>query len=312
MAKRVLFFRDFLCFTGGHLKVWDYFNHVRSSPGHSAHIHFSKESLWDARNPWLELREEAVTAWRDFPRDVFFLAGLDWQVLDPAERDRPGAPVVNLIQHVRHGWPHDPRYAFLRHRAVRICVGEEIGASIRATGQVNGPVFVIPNGLNLAEHAALRGTLEPDTDLLIAALKQPALGAQLAAGLQRPGRKLELLDAPLLRNEYLDKVLRARVTVFLPNAAEGLYLPPAEGMALGTLVVCARVPGTEYCRDGYNAFHPEYTLDAMRAAAEAALALSDAERKRMLAQANQAVARHDLQKERKLFLEILRDVDRLW
>jgi glycosyltransferase involved in cell wall biosynthesis len=222
-------------------------------------------------------------------------------------------PIVNLLQHVRHGRPGDRRYPFLRHRAIRICVGEEVRASVAATGQVNGPLFAILNGLNLEErHWGLRGKVAPEIDILIAAIKQPEIGRQLAARLRPEGRRLELLDAPLLRADYLDRVVRAKVTVFLPNPAEGLYLPPLEGMALGTLVVCARVPGTEYCQDGYNCFYPDYTLEALQAAAEAAVALDDAQRARLLAQANEAVARHDLQKERKAFLDILRNVDQLW
>jgi len=313
MTRRVLFFRNFLWFTGGHLKVWDYFNHVRSSGDHSAHIHFSRESLWDASNPWLALRGEAVRSWREFAAEARFLAGLDWQMIDAAERERSPVPVINLIQHVRHGRAGDPRYAFLRHRAIRICVGEEIRASIDATGQVNGPAFTILNGLNLEpRQLALRGSAEPESDILVAAIKQPELGAQLARRLQREGRRVELLAAPLLRADYLERVARARVTVFLPNPAEGLYLPPLEGMALGTLVVCARVPGTEYCRAGDNCFYPEYSLDALQAAAEAAAALGPGQRARLLAQADEAVARHDLAKERKAFLDILRHVDELW
>jgi len=310
--RSVLFFRNFLEFTGGHLKVWDYFNHVRSSGDHSAHICVSQESVWNKSNPWLGLRSQAVASWRDAPSDVLFMAGLDWLVMDPAERDRPAAPIINLIQHVSHGHPNDPRYAFLKHRAIRICVGEEIGASIVESGQVNGPLFVILNGLNLTRHLELRGKVAPETDILIAALKQPALGSQLAASLAQARRKVELLGAPLLRDDYLDRVVRAKVTVFLPNPAEGLYLPPAEGMALGTLVVCPRVPGTEYCQDAYNCLYPEYTLESLRSAAEAALALSESQRRRMLEHANEAVMRHDLRRERESFLEILRNVDQLW
>ena len=35
VSRPVLFYRDFKRFTGGDLKVWDYFNHVRSSPRHA-------------------------------------------------------------------------------------------------------------------------------------------------------------------------------------------------------------------------------------------------------------------------------------
>ena len=39
--KTVLFHREFLRFQGGHLKVWQYFNHVRSSPDHRAVVRFT-------------------------------------------------------------------------------------------------------------------------------------------------------------------------------------------------------------------------------------------------------------------------------
>src|SRR5438093_394223 len=46
--QRVLFYRDFRRFTGRHLNVRDYSNHVRSSPAHTAHVAFTRESGLDA------------------------------------------------------------------------------------------------------------------------------------------------------------------------------------------------------------------------------------------------------------------------
>jgi len=47
----VLFHRDFKSFTGGHLKVWDYFQHVNSSENFNAEISFTPQSNWN-NNPW--------------------------------------------------------------------------------------------------------------------------------------------------------------------------------------------------------------------------------------------------------------------
>ena len=308
----MLFYRDFRAFTGGHLKVWDYFSHVAASGDHEARICFSPETLWDESNPWLALRGVAQAAWRDVRPDVCFLAGLDWNVMPAAQRDAGSVPVINLVQNVRHGWPDDPRFSFLRHRAVRICVGEEIRASIAATGRVNGPVFVIPLGLDLGSRAAPADDAARDIDVLIAALKQPALGAQLAQSLRRPGRRVELSDSLRPRREYLERVARARVTVFLPSEGEGVYVPPLEGMALGTLVVCPDVPGTEYDRDGENCLRPAYSAEALRDAAERALALDAGARRRMLSHASATVAKYDLAEERTRFLAILRNLKALW
>ena len=310
--RSVLFYRDFGGFAGGHLKVWDYFCHVAASGDHEARICFSPGTLWDESNPWLALRNAAQAAWCDVRPDVYFLGGLDWNVMDAAQRDAGSVPVINLVQNVRHGWPDDPRFAFLRHRAVRICVGEEIRASIAATGRVNGPVFVIPLGLDLGPRTAPPEGAAHDIDLLIAALKQPALGAQLAQSLRRPGRRVELSDTLRPRREYLERVARARVTVFLPLEREGVYVPPLEGMALGTLVVCPDVPGTEYDRDGYNCLRPPYSAEALHDAAERALALDEGTRRRMLSNAAATVAKQDLAEERSQFLAILRNLKALW
>ena len=52
--------------------------------------------------------------------DMLFLDGRDWEKLSEEERDSSRIPILNLIQHVRHGFKDNPRYAFLRHRAIRI------------------------------------------------------------------------------------------------------------------------------------------------------------------------------------------------
>ncbi|MBD2484156.1 hypothetical protein [Planktothrix sp. FACHB-1365] len=50
--QSILFYRDYGGFTGGHLKVWDYFNHVQFSKRYSPSIYFTPQSSWTANNPW--------------------------------------------------------------------------------------------------------------------------------------------------------------------------------------------------------------------------------------------------------------------
>ncbi len=50
--ETVVFQRHFERFQGGHLKVFHYFEHVRSSPAHRALIRFSSDSCWGPENPW--------------------------------------------------------------------------------------------------------------------------------------------------------------------------------------------------------------------------------------------------------------------
>src|SRR5207253_3787485 len=117
--KLVLFHRDFGGFTGGHLKVWDYFNHVKFSPKHEARIAFTPESQWDSTNPWSGSRD-LVVAWQPETADILFLAGTDWRALPKTERRHWKQPIINLIQHPRHAEPKSELRGFLANRAARI------------------------------------------------------------------------------------------------------------------------------------------------------------------------------------------------
>ena len=327
-VKPVLFYRDFQMFTGGHLKVWHYFNHVRRSGTHWPHIRFTAESVWDETNPWWPLRDEVLHSWRHIVPDVLFLEGLDWRRLGGAARERSPVPVLNLIQGVRHADPARERYSFLGYKAVRICVSEEVKQAILATDRVNGPVFVIRNGLDLP---ALPPPGEADCDVLIAGLKNRDFGVQLrerilaAAGRdgealgstrRRFGRtrlRIEVLTRELPRETFLRDLQRARVGVFLPRVSEGFYLPALEAMALGTLVVCPDVGGNRsFCLPAHNCFRPEYTLDAIARATAEALALSPQDRVAMLEKARETARDHQIERERAEFLAILRNLGDIW
>ena len=71
--------------------------------------------------------------------DILFLAGLDWRYLIDNGFDALPNPRINLIQHVRHAHEGTELHGYLRQRAVRICVSEEVAQALYATGQVNGP-----------------------------------------------------------------------------------------------------------------------------------------------------------------------------
>ena len=186
--RTVLFYRNFKKFHGGHLKIWEYFNHVLSSPDFTPRIGFSPKTRWDESNPWWEAREYVVDDWDAVRPDIFFVAGRDWARLDQHPRADDGIPVVNLLQHVRHADPEGNRYEFLSRRAVRLCVSEVVADAVRATGVAQGPVMAIPISIDLSElpFAPASGR---DIDVLIAGLKQPDLARELAARLSEDGRR---------------------------------------------------------------------------------------------------------------------------
>ena len=305
----MLFFRDFDRFRGGHLKVWDYFNHVLASPRHDPLIKLSPRSVWDDTNPWTSVPDRVV---EDTDADVYFLAGLDWLHLRPR---RPGAPVLNLVQHLRHADPANPRYDLLRERAIRICVGPEVAEAIRATGKVNGPVFTIPNSIDLGALPRPVPRAMRQLDLLVLSPKKPqrALTQDLVERLTRPGRRVLVLTERVPRTRLFDHLNDARVLLVLPNRQEGFCLPALEGMAMGTAVVCPDCVGNRsFCVPGETCFRPAYDADAIVRDVEAALAASDADAEQLITRGRAMAVAHDIADERARFLGILDDLEALW
>lgn len=303
----VLFHRDYRRFQGGHLKVWDYFNHVAASGDFSPQIYFEPGSLWDATNPWSGV--QPLSEWEPLSADILFLGGVDWRSLPEAQRGNWPRPVINLIQHVRHANPAHPLYSFLPHRAVRICVSQEIADAITATGKVNGPVFTIPNGIEVLPPGP---PLEQrPTELLIAGLKNPELARQLTA--RFAGRRVVCLTELMPRPGFLEAVANSQFTLFLPGSTEGFYLPALEGMAIGTVVICPDCVGNRsFCLEGENCFRPEFAVEALVAAVERAFRLDPTTRKQMLDTARATALAHGLEREREAFLAILRRASELW
>ena len=316
MLRTVLFHRDFQGFTGGHLKVWNYFNHVETSGTHRAQIYFSPGSRWDESNLWLARRADAQTAWLPGQADVLFLGGFDWKMLPAGERDHYQRPVVNLIQHVHHGDPAHPLSRFLRHRAVRICVSEEVRASVETFG-VNGPTFVIPNGIEPGDLPPAAPSEQRPVDWLICGLKdsRSAQARELARRLeaQENWGRVETLTKQLPRADFLAALARTKAVVLLPRDTEGFYLPALEAMALGTLVICPDCVGNRsFCRDGDNALVPP-VCDVDHLLAAMCAARADRPRAASLVKNGlRTAAGHTLRRERTAFHELLAGVDSLW
>ncbi len=198
----VLFYRDYQYFTGGHLKVWHYCEHVRHTPGFRPLIAFSPSSRWDATNPWLSQRDQVLPVWDPRQADLLFLAGMDWLMLGEAERWSPPRPVINLIQHVRHADCDEALYAFLPHPALRICVSAEVAQALHETGRVNGPLMTIPNGIDLDDLPSSPPWEAREVDVLLVGIKQPALAAELSHRLLQAGWRLDPLVTPVPRQDF--------------------------------------------------------------------------------------------------------------
>ena len=309
--RTILFVRDFLDFTGGHLKTWDYFQHVRAHPRFDAVVQFTDRSLWDETNPWFDCPESVIPERDRFPADALFLGGMTWKLLSERQRQGSRIPIVNIIQHVRHA--EEPRRQWLRNRAVRICVSPEVTDAVAATGMCNGPLITIPNAIDLGSLPEPLPYEERQFDLVIAGKKAPALARTLGERLERPGRRVRVLDGLIRREEFLEAINQARVSLFVPNPTEGFFLPALEALALRSVVVCPDVVGNRsFCLDGVNCFRPAFEEEALLGAAEEALGLGVGQREEFLGAGSETAARHDLPEERAAFHEVLNHLDDLY
>lgn len=303
--RELLFHRDFRGYSGGHGKVFDYFRHAQAHPATRARIHFTAESI-DTDNPWTRHGAVGEPAWAPETADALFLGGMDWNALSG---HAVAGPVINLVQHVRHADPAQPLRAFLRRRAIRICVSTPVAEAILGTGEVNGPVFVIEAGLELPALPA-PPSQHPDR-VFIAAAKQPGLGRALAERLRAANREVDLCIDWTARADFLARLAAAGRAVMLPFPTEGFFLPGLEAMALGCATVVPDCVGNRaYLEPDGNALVPALDLDALVAAVDA---LDDpALRARLTSRGRDTAARFSLDAERRAFHGILDRLDALW
>lgn len=312
--RHVLFYRDYQRFQGGHLKVWNYFNHLQSTNIYLPHIYFSPNSLEDASNPWNS--SSKLTQWQPETADILFLAGLDWGAVlnHPAYLARKDKlPVINLIQGLSHADPKDIKFNFLREKAIRICVSQQVADAIQATGQVNGPVFTIPNGIDLSSLPQVLDAAKKNIDLLIIAIKKPQLGLDLEQQLKNKYATLKTISSLLPRAEFLSLLNQAKQVLCLPHVAEGFYLPALEAMALGAIVICPDCIGNRsFCLDQHTCLLPNYEIKDILQALDRANALTEQQRQMIIKNAKQQIQMHSLEQEAQQFLAIMRDLPSLW
>lgn len=301
----VYFYRDYQGFTGGHLKVWDYFQHIKSCDQFKADIYFTPQSTW-VDNPWRENKDKCLQIWNPEQADILFLAGLDWLALSEEQRRSPPSPVINLIQSVRHADKSNPLYGFLKFPATRICVSREVADAINNTGVVNGPVVVNTNGIDHSILPEMKAQNEKDIPLFIVGNKNPELANKLAGHLSLDGITSHVFIDQVLRDEFLTLINRAKVVLFLPVRNEGFYLPALEAMCLSSFVVCPDCIGNRsFCIDGRTCLRPDYEFGQIYKAVKQALNLQENQRKLIIDNASFLAKSFTLGRERDVFLNIL-------
>jgi len=301
-AKKVLFIRNFRSFTGGHLKVFHYFEHVLSSGFARPKVLLAPESLRDGSNVFLKYPDLVVDA--PEPHDLLFLGGMDWPAADALGLLRSHTPIMNLLQGTRHANPGDSARPWLSHFATRICGSEEIAQAIVATNLANGPIHTITHGIDSLEHLRLRPD-ERTIDVVVAGFKDAKLAGKIGAGLQAAGVSFEVLTNYLSRNDYLDRIRQARVAVLLPRKQEGSFILSLEAMALDVAVVCPSVPGVQsFCHHEKTALLTERDADALVRAALRLLADRELY-SRLRVNGREVAGTFTLQREQAAFLPLL-------
>lgn len=304
MTRRLLFRREFLEYTGGHGKVFDYFRHASAHPRWQAVVHLTDTSTRE-QNPWVDFPQQCVGNYVHHEADALFVAGMDW-VAYP--RDLPGKPVINLIQHVRHATPDHPLRQHLRRRAIRICVSQAVADAILATGDVHGPVQVIEAALDV-ERSEVAG--KEAGHVVIDAIKQPELGRDVAGALQGSAA-VSLIERRIPRSEYLRQLAEADIAILLPHSTEGFYLPALEAMALGCATIVPDCVGNRaYARDHVNALMPRLDRSAILSAFDT-LVNCAALREALRAEGGRTARGFTQYDERRVFHQLLDQVDALW
>ncbi len=306
--RNVLFYRNFLAFQGGHLKTWNYYQYLNNLPGFSPKIYFSKQSVWD-QNPW---KDNCIPEkkWEPEKADILFLAGLDWGALENRQISDE-KPIINLIQAIRHADSNDIRYQYLSRKAIRICVSEEVAIALKNTNQVNGPIFTIPNAVDIG--IISKRNSENEYDVVISGLKNKALAKAIKLRLEAKNISVELIDLVIPRDLYLEKISRAKVSLLLPAKTEGFYLPALESMAVGTLTVCPDCVGNrKFCKPDVNCFMPDYDADSLFKKTLKALDMTGTDYVRMTKQGLATSEEHSLKKEQSSFYEIMNNIDQIW
>jgi hypothetical protein len=287
-------------FLGGDVKLFQYASHVVSSELFDVVLFVAHKNAeyYDALIPPGMRRTDRLAQ-----ADAYFLAGLDWSVLDRAGIDTTGRPAVNLIQGFVHLMPGDPRRDFFSRPALRICVSAPLRDAVASSGLANGPLLAIENGTDVPIHAAPKADAR---SVFVAGLKNLPLAREIADTLARAGLNVSLQTHSLPRSAFLDRLRDAGIAVVLPLPHEGFFLPALEAMALGCAVVIPFCEGTRsFCLPDRTALVTEYTADALTTAvlrlhAEPALV------ERLRRNGFEVAERHSLEGERSVFLFALR------
>lgn len=176
------------------------------------------------------------------------------------------------------------------------------------TGRVRGPVFTVPNGVELPVLS-----FPKQYDLVIMGIKNPPLADALHKFAVSLGLRTYTIIETIAKDEWFEIAASSRIALTLPHATEGFYLPALEAMHFSDLVIVPDCIGNrDFCRHLDNCLMPEYSESGIEAAIQCALTLPSAELRAMQSSAKKTVNLHSLENERRAFLAVMDTIDTLW
>ena len=301
--ETILFHRDFINYTGGHQKVFDYFEHTNAHGNFNADIIFSRRSRWDESNPWFQNYRICTQVYDPDSYNILFVAGMDWDVIAEGVEERK--TVINLIQGFRHADKGSPLYSFLKRKAIRVCVSQQVADAIAKTGQVNGEILTIANGHRLP--ALVR---EKSNDIFILGKKNIAFAQHLERHLKNIGLSVINSIQHLPRDQVFQYMAASKISVLLPlfYEKEGFYLPALEAMKYSDLAIVPDCGGNKsFCVDNQNCLMPDYTQESFLVKIKQAIEILGDKKKltRIKQAAKYTLEQHSIERERQDFFNLL-------
>ena len=305
LKKSISFHRQYGAYSGGHQKVCDYIHHTVASG-------LFAPSLYLANNSAVQTQLfEHIQGLEYSPRysperaKVVFLAGMDWQAYQPFFD--PKQVKINLIQHVRHGDKNHPLFAFLQHRAIRLCVSDAVKEAIEP--YANGPCFTIRMGHDIPKLSRAKRY-----DLYILATKQPELGKRLFEWAKSIGLRVLIHDNATEPELVYQAMAESVVVSPLPNKTEGFFLPGIEAMALADwAVVPDCIASREYTLDRANISRCELNAQACeKAIAHALIQVKGWKSFVSKWHGRRLSASYSPKQERQSYQRILRNLNNIW
>jgi glycosyltransferase involved in cell wall biosynthesis len=294
--------------SGGSLKVKHYFEHSLGLETLETKLYMPPETEWSTENLWYPHKAKVIPRIEWGEVDIAFISGWGWERFIPKKyHENPPFTIIYLIQSFDKLDPQSRRYKFLFKPAIHVCVSDPLKKRLQNIDHVNGDIRLIAAGTDLVDFPIMESRLK-SIDVLIVGNKNVELGQELEKRFKSYNKKSVFLSKTINREMFINYLLRARITILLPQKTEGFYLPAIEAMAAGSLVICPYVLGNDFCIDGYNCLVPDYNIQSIISCLDKALVFSSDKFQEMLHKARKTSLENNLKKERKSFHSLINEI----